>query len=355
VVGIGTSEPEDWSRHDGPFASHYDAGRITRILDASPIWAELARRSIAEYPTIADGSGIDFHHPVGVLWSAQPSGLDELQPVAGTHGIEMQLLPAADRATPHVALDPANDTVMEPDPAGYIDPRAMVGAQQRMARLQGAELIDEQVLDVTGGSIANVRTESSSIRARTVVVAAGAYSGSLLEGPPIIPIAEAVVLGEVTEAAAHRMQDMPCLIHQNDPSGQVDVYLIPPVRYPDGRWYIKLGAETALDQPLRTEDDVRRWMAGADVVSHERHLVDLLTGLVPNAQFRGFDVKPCFYARTPSRLPYVDHLNPSVVVAAGGNGRAAKSADAIGSLAARLALTGDWDDPLPSTAFELPI
>ena len=47
---------------------------------------------------------------------------------------------------------------------------------------------------------------------------------------------------------------------------------------------------------------------------------------------------------TPSGLPTVDHLAPGLVVAAGGNGYAAKSADAIGALAASLLLAGEWTD-----------
>jgi glycine/D-amino acid oxidase-like deaminating enzyme len=77
--------------------------------------------------------------------------------------------------------------------------------------------------------------------------------------------------------------------------------------------------------------------------------------MLPEVEFQSFTVKPCIYARTPTLRPFIDHLGPRVVVAAGGNGRAAKSADAIGSLAARLALTGDWEDALPSSAFALPV
>src|SRR5215207_8952651 len=33
IVAIGPGEPEDWQSHQGVFASHYDQGRITRIID----------------------------------------------------------------------------------------------------------------------------------------------------------------------------------------------------------------------------------------------------------------------------------------------------------------------------------
>ena len=133
------------------------------------------------------------------------------------------------------------------------------------------------------------------------------------------------------------------------------MYAVPPVRYPDGRWYLKLGAETERDHIVDDDESVRRWMAGEESESRRRPLIEKLTGMLPGVEFLSFAVKPCIYARTPTLLPFVDHLGPRVVVAAGGNGRAAKSADAIGSLAARLALSGDWDDPLPSAVFALPV
>lgn len=64
------------------------------------------------------------------------------------------------------------------------------------------------------------------------------------------------------------------------------------------------------------------------------------------------DLKPvsthcdkCVTSNTPSRRPYIDLLTPSLGVALGGNGYAAKSSDEIGRLAADLLVTGTWSDP----------
>ena len=37
IALLGTCEPINWSKHEGVFASHYDEGRITRIIDQNPI------------------------------------------------------------------------------------------------------------------------------------------------------------------------------------------------------------------------------------------------------------------------------------------------------------------------------
>ena len=49
VAVIGPDEPPNRAHHQGVFGSHYDEGRITRILDPNRIWALLAQRSIARY------------------------------------------------------------------------------------------------------------------------------------------------------------------------------------------------------------------------------------------------------------------------------------------------------------------
>jgi glycine/D-amino acid oxidase-like deaminating enzyme len=49
-------------------------------------------------------------------------------------------------------------------------------------------------------------------------------------------------------------------------------------------------------------------------------------------------------SNTASGLPVVDHIDDGMVIAAGCNGSAAKCADAIGALAARLTLEGRWTD-----------
>jgi sarcosine oxidase len=68
VVAIGPSEPVDWQTHAGVFASHYDQGRITRIIDPDPIWAQLGARSLAAYAEIEQKSGITFHYRSGGVW-----------------------------------------------------------------------------------------------------------------------------------------------------------------------------------------------------------------------------------------------------------------------------------------------
>ena len=67
-VGVGSPEPAALAGHEGVFASHYDSGRITRHLDASFEWAELARRAIADYAAIEEEGGELFHRETALGW-----------------------------------------------------------------------------------------------------------------------------------------------------------------------------------------------------------------------------------------------------------------------------------------------
>ena len=67
VLLIGPDEPEDLRAHPGVFASYYDSGRITRILDSEFVWALAAKRSIDRYKQIESEGNEKFFHPVGCL------------------------------------------------------------------------------------------------------------------------------------------------------------------------------------------------------------------------------------------------------------------------------------------------
>ena len=46
VMGFSSREPTSFADHNGVFASHYDAGRITRTLDPDREWARMAQASV---------------------------------------------------------------------------------------------------------------------------------------------------------------------------------------------------------------------------------------------------------------------------------------------------------------------
>ncbi|MEM1335700.1 MAG: FAD-dependent oxidoreductase, partial [Actinomycetota bacterium] len=67
VAVIGPGEPTDWASSSGPFASHHDQGRITRIAGRNATWTEVAALACGRYADIEARSGIRFHTPGGVV------------------------------------------------------------------------------------------------------------------------------------------------------------------------------------------------------------------------------------------------------------------------------------------------
>jgi sarcosine oxidase len=357
-VGIGPGEPVEWSTHKGVFASHYDSGRITRRLDKRREWAILAGRAIDAYPEIEARSGITFHRPVGVVMADVDA--DRLGPVTtvaqGLHVGFERFAPGQPFGDDRIAV-PAGATVLrEPAPGGFIDPRRMLAAQLAIARQQGAEVLVQQVVSVDrlpGGGWSVRTAEGTEVEADQVVIAAGPHADEIqgVEPRPLIDVvAETVVMARVSSAEQHRLAGLPSIIVDD-----VDdhLYIVPPTEYPDGQAYVKLGA-TRHDQWVLSPEDRRVWMTGTQHEADLDWLRELMLGVLPSLQAEAWSTKPCLIPDTPTKLPYLEIVEPGLVMAAGTNGYAAKSADAIGAVAAGLVLNGRWTDAdLEATSFEL--
>ncbi|CAN5719528.1 FAD-binding oxidoreductase [soil metagenome] len=366
VVGVGPAEPEDWAQHTGVFASHYDSGRITRKLDARFEWAELAVRAIAQYPTIAADGGIDFHVPAGIVFaSTDPAHIAELEAVGRRVGADFQELRGLATtedgrvlvADGLLAVPAGSAVIAEPGPAGHVDPRRMLRAQLAAAEAHGARLLREQVTAVEpdGGGWRITTVDGTVLRAARVLLATGAHTDEL--GParaafPGVVRPETVVLATLDATEQERLAAMPAVFSHLTGTSFRDLYQVPPAPYPDGTVKLKLGATLRKRSPLATAEARRAWMSGD---AHEALLAELrglVEVLVPELRAESWATKPCMITDTPSGVPTVDHLAPGLVVAAGGNGYAAKSADAIGALAAGLLVAGTWTDPvLPPEPF----
>lgn len=332
-----------------PHSSHDDDTRITRILDGSEVWAELAKRSIERYPDLQRRSGISFHHPVGVLWIASDaSELGEMQPVRRRFGVDT-VEGSASPWSGDLAFPSTDVELLERGGAGFVDPRAMRAAQLLVSERAGARRVEETVVgfDRQPGAWALRLADGETLAAGRVIVAAGAAIG-FLTGLDVTPTAEAVALVEVPSEVGEAWASRPCVGRLAD--GVVDFYLTPP-RLVDGRWLMKVGSESAADSILGSPGEVDAWMSGEMLGERERLFESMLSRIFPDLAIVEVLVRPCMYARTPRRRPLIAEVEEGLVVAGGGNGRAAKSSDALGAVAARLVMNGAWDDSLPEDAF----
>ncbi|WP_421121500.1 NAD(P)/FAD-dependent oxidoreductase [Aquihabitans daechungensis] len=357
AVGVGPGEPPVFSDHRGVFASHYDSGRITRRLDPRREWAVLAARSIAGYPALEAASGIAFHRPVGaVMAERDPDRIASTLANAAAMDVPVTVLPTG-APSPWgdlLAFPPDGTLLAEAGPAGHVDPRRMLAANLAVARTEGAAVVVDEVTAIEPGAHGwRLHTSrSGTIAARRVLVTAGPHADEVLAGPighdasPRFEVrGETVVLATVDEAEQQRLAAMPSVLARMDHPTYADLYVVPATSYPDGSIRLKLGATRSSDRELRTPEEKRAWMRGDEHREELPELGALLEELVPGLRASYWETKPCLITETPSNLPVVEHLAPGLVIAAGGNGYAAKSANAIGALAADLLVAGRWSDP----------
>ncbi len=64
---------------------------------------------------------------------------------------------------------------------------------------------------------------------------------------------------EVPVEEAERLRDMPTLV-TNYAWGKLDgTYILPPIKYPDGKWYLKLGHHEAMESMVESKADMIIW------------------------------------------------------------------------------------------------
>lgn len=361
VAVIGPGEPADLRTHTGVFASHYDEGRITRIVDRQPDWAETARRSIARYAEIEAASGIKFFTPAGYLAIADNDRayLDSSEANARHRGATVDRLDGDAIRTRYGFINVKDNTagVLETGSAGYISPRALVDAQTEAARRAGAEIIDLEATAVRlNANAVEVETADGAVhKAERVLIATGAFTDS----GTLVPVrfdlkvyGRTVVLAKIEDDLAAAFDGMPAMTHHESGS-----YILPPIRYPNGQRYLKLGVGTPEDIRLHTRDDVTAWFQGDGSPDDFREFKALMVDLFPPlARCTDWHSKSCATSFTPNGLPYIDTIDKAgrIAVAIGGNGKGAKSSDDWGWIAAHVALGVPWHHQVAPEDLALP-
>lgn len=372
VAAIGPTEPSNWREHNGVFASHYDQGRITRILDPSPVWGTLAERSIDAYAEIEEKSGIKFHHAAGMLRvTADPTRPGDTLDQVAAWGQEKQVdfervsHNAMGKKFPFFDFPKSAVGLWERGQAGYVHPRFLVQAQLSIAQQQGATVVPETVVSISrdanaqGGGAYLVQTDGGQLfRAAKVLATAGAFTDKVMERSlDLRPKFRTILLAELSEAEANRLNTMPSIIYMV-PTQDVlaGVYAIPPVRYPDGKQYIKIGGQMFGAPETRDIAKIIEWFHTDGHAGEGAALKEVLCTLIPSMDALSFQTKPCVVTYTAHDNVYIDkvhidEVDSGLYVAAGGGGAAAKSSNEIGRAAALLVEHESWKYDIPAEEF----
>jgi len=151
------------------------------------------------------------------------------------------------------------------------------------------------------------------------------------------------VLARIDEALLAEFDGMPTMIHCES-----DAYILPPIRYPDGHHYLKLGNGSDRDERLSSPEKLDRWFKSAGSESDRRDFTRLMKSIFPALQACDhWHTDTCAATYTASRLPIIDFVdNDRVLVAVGGCGKGAKGSDDWGRIAATTILDAPWDHPI---------
>ncbi len=363
---IGPDEPANKMTHDGVFASHYDSGRLAHLHGKSPVWGELFRRSIGRYRELEKQSGIDFYTPVGELYVVDPhveNGYNDPKNIEHSRKhlkAELQSLTHDEqRALIPTLAFPDNSLILwEKTPAGHINPRQMLQAHVKVGQQYGGKVVTDTAVQLKyKGHHLQITTQSGQqFEAQRVLMATGAFTNSYDLLPEPLPLhckTEIIVLGEVSKAEAERLSTMPIVHYDLDSDTLENIYMIQPVQYPNGRFYIKLGANTVADRFLTTLEEKQAWFQSGHSDEMLEDLKTAVLQLVPGIEVISWHTERCMITRTPNKFPIIKAIIPDkLFVAVGGNGSSASCADALGEMAANLIIHNQWQDSLEESLFQ---
>jgi sarcosine oxidase len=327
-------------------SSHGRSRIIRQAYFEDPAYVPLVLRSYDLWRRLEADSGEHLLTITGGLMIGRPDSelVQGARRSAELHGLDHEMLDAADLATRHPLLRPATDDVALFEPhAGFVDPEAAVIAHNRVAQAAGADLhFEEPIVEWgAGGDGVWVRTTKARYEAGHLILAAGAWMPQLLAGLDV----ELTVTRQVL-----------CWF---DPPGSIDPFR--PDRFPIYIW--ELDAERTFygfphqDGPPggvkvaffhRDEradpDHLDRVAPPADVAI----LRGVLEEKVPASAGVLLDAMVCMYTLTRDHHFLIDaHPTlPNVTIASPCSGHGFKFTPVIGEILADLALDGKTAHPI---------
>jgi sarcosine oxidase len=349
VVGFDRFSPPH------PFGSSHGDTRITRLAIAEGSdYVPLVLRSHQLWRELERSTGTELLTECGGLTMAQPGGsgslhgvdeyLDRVRSVATEYGIEHENLAADEiaRRFPQFDLVGGERGYWEPA-AGFVRPERCIAAQLQLASQHGAALhLDEPVTAyASDGDGVTVTTESGSLRAAQLILAAGPWIGDFLPDyrASFRVYRQVLYWFALKDVAAYESyRQAPIYIWETGHGAEDLIYGFPAVDGPDG------GAKLATEQYATTTDpdELEREVRPAEIEEfYERFVRERLPGL----DRRCLKATACMYTVTPDSRFVIDrhteHENVLVVSACSGHGF--KHSPAIGEALAQLAITGRSD------------
>ncbi|MEX0277416.1 MAG: NAD(P)/FAD-dependent oxidoreductase [Ruegeria sp.] len=361
IACIGPDEPDDRDMHTGVFASHYDEGRMTRYVDPTPEWSITAGHSIRRYRDLEDRSGITFYAPVGYLGLGVPESTYNARcaETGKANGAEIEHLDAAAiRARyPYLSVTDDVDGLVETGGAGFISPRRMVQAQTHLAEKAGATCIRQaaRAIRTVPKGVEVELWDGSVVLAEKALIATGAFTAACGLSPKDLGLTvfgRTTVLVRIEGEASQTLSDMPTMIDT-----KIGAYILPPIRYPDGHSYLKIGVGRPTDPRFTSLNELQSWFKGDGADVDRQEFTARLKELFPVLNHcHEWLTDTCAVTQTRSDLPIIDFAQDDrIAVAVGGCGKGAKGSDEWGRIAADLISGNPWSTKVSREKLALPV
>jgi sarcosine oxidase len=362
VLLIGPDEER--SEKEGiVFSSHYDQSRVQRIIGKDETWTLLNQQSANEYDSLENEAGIQFHSNVGCLY-VNPYGsdayLDNISKLAKKFNQNHQLFQngaSIHSFFPDFNFPPASEGMFEPSPSGFINPRLLIKAQLKMFEKNAAEILSDTI---NGISYENDEIKITTITgkifySKKVLLATGAFINffNLLERKLDLKLkSETNILAKVSAAEAHRLAKLPSLLYEIMEPEIQNIYLVHPLQYPDGNYYIKMGANLPEDVFFNSLKETQDWFKSEINSAVLQTMQSALLRIISTLSLEECFLKKCIVAFTKHGKPYIGATGKGLYFAAGGNGYSAMCSDALGKIAATLLLENQFPKGFSQKNFE---
>ncbi|MEY9838261.1 FAD-dependent oxidoreductase [Streptacidiphilus sp. EB103A] len=322
--------------------SSHGSARIVRRAYADPLYVTMTGQAMALWRELEQESGRTLLRITGGLDHGSRRRPDRIAAVLDACGVPHELLPAAEAGHRWPGLRFDGPVLHHPE-AGTVDPAAAMDAFAALARRGGADIRDGtpvRRIGVEADDLVRLETATGTLTARTVVVAAGAWTRDLLDG--LVPLPELTVTQQQVFHFPRRdpaTAPWPVIVHKD----ALSTYSLPGGRDggpDDGR---KIAEHDAGPRTTAAGRDGRVDPAARDRIT--AYVRDWLPGLLPEP----FNETTCLYTSTANEDFVLDRVGP-VVVCSSCSGHGAKFAPLIGEYAADLATGRPGPDPRFSLA-----
>jgi len=360
VALIGPSEPRDRKTHSGVFSSHYDSARIVRILDTLAHNCQISTAAIERFRPLEKETGINFFQEVGYLAvSNNPGFLEDMGAQAKDYYPEMETFSSQqlNERFPYFQFPKDVRGIFQAKNAGWLDPRKNIAAQNKALETCGGTVVDDTVVAIEKNEkYITVKTEKSSFKCKKCIISTGAFAniGNTIPCPidyGVVP--HTAVLGEISKEQLPSLIGMPTMSYRLGDEPNKFLYFLPPVEYPDGKHYVKIGHALG-NEMEKDKQSLQDWFHSYGDKEKIPWLTEALKELLPSVTFNKFHSVPCVTTTSPTGGNYIDQFEDKRLYALfAGGGYCAKSADELGYISAEFALNNHFPSPYEKKDFTL--